>query len=159
MWFYISKEEVRYSPTSSSAFLFCSASIEYRHEWTDTVKNSCASLSRPDVSKQQIIITSNNTESVILDSYEFASAQQGLLTGILYHRNKLIPLLKTLSRVYFYLLVRILIYMRKRSPCCMASSDVFFPLLRFIFHSDDEQYLHLYLRYDWYLHPSAWYGR
>lgn len=47
----------------------------------------------------------------------------------------------------------------KRSPCCVASSDVFFPLLRFIFHSDDEQYLHLYLRYDWYLHPSAWYGR
>ena len=26
------KEEVWYSPTSSSAFLFCLASIEYRHE-------------------------------------------------------------------------------------------------------------------------------
>lgn len=29
---YYQKEEVRYSPTSSSAFLFCLASIEYRHE-------------------------------------------------------------------------------------------------------------------------------
>jgi len=30
--FTVQKEEVRYSPTSSSAFLFCLASIEYRHE-------------------------------------------------------------------------------------------------------------------------------
>ena len=70
------------------------------------------------------------------------------LTGILYHRNKLIPLLKTLSRVYFYLLVRILIYMQKRSPLLWHHQMFSFPYYGLFFHSDDEQYLHLYLRYD-----------
>ena len=117
MWFYILKRGSTVLPTSSSALLFCLASIEYRHERTDTVKKFlCQPFKTRCFQSSKIIITSSNTESVILDSYEFASSQQGLLTGILYHRNKLIPYTCA-----------------KRSPCCVASSDVFFPLLRFIF--------------------------
>ena len=37
MWFY-EKEEIRYSPTSSSEILFSLGSVEYRHERANTIK-------------------------------------------------------------------------------------------------------------------------
>lgn len=138
MWFYISKR----GSTVLPYFLFCFLvllSLYRIQAWMNrhSQKFLCQPFKTRCFQSSKIIITSSNTESVILDSYEFASAQQGLLTGILYHRNKLIPLLKTLSRIYFYLLVRILIYMRKKISllrgiirCFLSPITVYFSFRR-----------------------------